>query len=144
MPTPSDVSGILALECGVTATLTVTSEVFGYLPRLEIYGTEAILICNDPNQFGGPVFLQPRSGERREIPLINPYRESNRGLGVAEMSCAIQARCPHRGSGELCCHVLDVIHALHESSRDGRYVEIESRADRPAPLPPGSSPLILE
>jgi hypothetical protein len=32
-------------------------------------------------------------------------------------------------------HVLDLMHAFHDASRDGRHVELESSCERPAPLP---------
>ncbi|HET6386464.1 MAG TPA: Gfo/Idh/MocA family oxidoreductase [Armatimonadota bacterium] len=131
---PSTIQGVMEFAGGVTATITTISEASGYFPRLEIYGTDAVLTCNDPNGFGGPVYLQPRGGERREMPLLPGYKEANRGLGVADMAAAIQSGRPHRASGELCYHVLDIILALHDSSRSGRHVELESRVDRPAPF----------
>jgi hypothetical protein len=34
-------------------------------------------------------------------------------------------------------HVVDIIHAMHEASAEGRHVELASTCTRPAPLPPG-------
>ena len=61
--TPTVVSAVLDFESGVVATVTTTCEIFGYQPRLVIYGTEGVLTCNDPNMFGGPVLVRRRSGE---------------------------------------------------------------------------------
>ena len=33
--------------------------------------------------------------------------------------------------------VVDIVHALHEASDQGRHIELESTCDRPAPLPQG-------
>jgi predicted dehydrogenase len=132
--TPTNVSAVLDFEQGYVATVTTTCDIFGYTPRLEIYGTEGILTTNDPNMFGGPVLLRRREGEPQQIPLMQPYTNRNRGLGVADMAYAIQTGAPHRANGELIYHVLDVMHAIHDASRSGQHVEIESRVDRPAPL----------
>ena len=44
---------------------------------------------------------------------------------------------PHRASGALAFHVLEVMEAFGTSAREGRRVAIESRVDRPAALPAG-------
>lgn len=134
--TPTTVSGTLDMAGGVVASLTATCDVPGYTPRLEVYGTEGILICNDPNSFGGPVYLK-RGGDLREVPLSHGFAENSRGLGVADMAHAIRSDRPHRACGELMYHVLDVSHALHDASREGKHQLIASTAGRPQPFPPG-------
>jgi predicted dehydrogenase len=131
---PTNVSGILDFEDGWTATVTTTTEMFGYSPRLEIYGTEGILRCPDPNIFGGPVILQRKGAEALELPLTHSYNDRNRGLGVADMAYALRRRRPHRASAELLYHVHDVMHAIHEASEMGQHVQLDSRVDRPAPM----------
>jgi predicted dehydrogenase len=138
--TPTNVSAVLDLENGTVATVTTTCDSFGYNPRLEIYGTEGILTANDPNMFGGPVLIRRREGETRQIPLTHPYNNRNRGLGVADMAYAIRTGTPHRASGELIYHVLDVMHAIHDASRTGRHVQVESKVDRPEPYAPTHNP----
>lgn len=134
--TPTSVCGVLDLAGGAVAALTATCDVPGYHPRLEVYGTEGTLIACDPNGFGGPIYLR-RRGEAREVPLTHGYAEDCRGLGVAEMICALRSGRPMRASGELMYHILDVAHAVHDASREGRHVEIESTVPRPQPLPAG-------
>jgi predicted dehydrogenase len=134
--TPTSVCGVLDMAGGCVATLTATCDVPGYDPRLEIYGTDGILIANDPNAFGGPVCIR-RAGVTREVPLTHGYAENSRGLGVADMVCAIRAGRPHRASGELMYHVLDVAHAMHDASKEGRHQEIQSTTGRPQPFRPG-------
>ena len=53
------------------------------------------------------------------------------------MAAAILADRPHRASGELAFHVLEVMEAFQTSSNEGRRVHIESRVDRPAAMPAG-------
>lgn len=92
----------------------------------------------DPNKFGGPVLLlRKNEKEWREVPLAFANQENSRGLGVADMADAIAAGRPHRASGELMYHVLDVAEAVHEASAGGHHCAVASRCERPAPLPPG-------
>jgi hypothetical protein len=44
---------------------------------------------------------------------------------------------PHRASGALAYHVLDVMQAFDEASAQGKYIPIESFCERPASLPMG-------
>jgi hypothetical protein len=71
------------------------------------------------------------------MPLSHGHTENCRGIGVADMAAAIDAGRPHRASGELAMHVLDVMLAFEESSRAGRAVAVGTSCDRPAPLPMG-------
>jgi hypothetical protein len=50
---------------------------------------------------------------------------------------AIESGRPHRCSGELACHVLDVMHAFEESSVTGKHVALTSTCAQPSPLPLG-------
>jgi predicted dehydrogenase len=65
-----------------------------------------------------------------------------RGIGIADMAEAIRDGRPHRASGELAYHVLEVLTALERSAREGRHVDVESRCARPEPLPEPFPPLI--
>jgi hypothetical protein len=74
----------------------------------------------DPNTFGGPVLL--RRGESWvDIPLLGDFAGNSRGLGITEMAEAITEGRPHRASGKLAYHVLDIMHGIHEASTSGRY-----------------------
>ncbi|MEZ5936570.1 MAG: gfo/Idh/MocA family oxidoreductase, partial [Alphaproteobacteria bacterium] len=61
----------------------------------------------------------------------------HRIIGLLDMAAAIQIGRPHRASGALALHVLEVMDALGRSSDEGRHLDIESRPERPAPLPEG-------
>lgn len=94
----------------------------------------------DPNGFGGAVKVA-KAGEREwtEVPLAHPYAENSRGVGVADMAMSILSgnTRPHRASGELTYHVLDIMHAIHDASLENRHIELESKAARPAAMPIG-------
>ena len=60
-----------------------------------------------------------------------------RSIGVADMATAILTNRPHRASGALAFHVLEVMEAFQTSADEGRRVKIENRVERPAMLPAG-------
>ncbi len=141
---PTVVSGVLDFANGVVGTLTTTCEIFGYTPRLEIYGTEGILTCNDPNMFGGPVYVQRRNGERCSLPLTPGYDTRNRRLGVADMAYAIRNERHHRANGDLMYHVHDIMHSIQDASRESTHIPLQSTVKRPTPFPAGLGINIFE
>ena len=73
----------------------------------------------------------------REIPLTHGYAENARGIGPADMAYALRSGRPHRASGALAYHVLDVMHAFGDASESDAHVAIESTCEKPKPLPIG-------
>lgn len=139
MPVKVDthVAGTLGFANGAIVQIGLSFDVAAHrhLP-LELYGTEASLIVPDPNFFGGTVELR-RTGEKdwQDVPVTLPYADGNyRSLGVADMAQAIVDNRPHRASGALALHVLEVMEALEVAAREGRNVPIHTPVDRPAPL----------
>jgi predicted dehydrogenase len=97
------------------------------VPRLEIYGTEGTLSAPDPNTFGGPVrVLRAGATEWREMPLLHGGSLNTRGIGLADMVDALRSGRPHRASGALAYHVLDIMHALYDAADQGRHIELSS------------------
>jgi predicted dehydrogenase len=108
-----------------------------HLP-LELYGTDGALIVPDPNFFGGQIERAEPGGEWQPVPTEHAYADGNyRIIGAADMALAIRENRPHRASGELAFHVLEVMEAFDRSSQVGGFVTIESRPERPAPMPAG-------
>lgn len=134
--TPTHVAAVLDFHSGPVATLVTSFDVQAAdLPRIEIYGTEGTLSVPDPNTFGGPVkFNRSRSDEWMEIPVLHQSVEPGRGTGVADMAAAIQQNRPHRASGELAYHVLDLMYGVHDASSEGRHIDVQSTCKRPMPL----------
>lgn len=144
--TPTHIVGTLEFANGAIGTLITSFDVWAHeLPRIEIYGTEGTLSVPDPNGFGGPVRVR-RAGASgwTEIPLTHGYAENTRGIGVADMAHALRSGRPHRASGELAYHVLDVMHAVLDAAEAGRRVDLESTCERPAALPMGLRPGLLD
>ncbi|MBE3071081.1 MAG: Gfo/Idh/MocA family oxidoreductase, partial [Planctomycetes bacterium] len=85
------VAGLMDFAGGAVGTIITSFDVWSHnLPRLEIYGTDGTLSVPDPNTFGGPVrvCLGP-SSKWKDVPLSHPYAENWRGIGVADMACAL-------------------------------------------------------
>jgi predicted dehydrogenase len=131
------VTGTLAFASGALVTVTLSFDVpkHAHVP-IELYGTEASMLVPDPNFFAGPVKLaKPRAPEWEEVPVTAPYADANyRSLGVADMALAIVNDRPHRASGDLALHVLEVMEAFDTASRTEKIVDIETTVSRPAPL----------
>jgi predicted dehydrogenase len=143
--TATHVAGVLDFASGVVGTLIMSFDVWAHtLPRIEIYGSEGSLAVPDPNTFGGPVLVR-RAGDRdwREAPLThNP--DTGRGIGPADLAYAARSGRPHRASGDLAYHVLDLMHAFLEASESGQHIVVQSTCTRPAPLPMGLLPGTLD
>lgn len=134
---PTHVAGVLDFACGAVGTIITSFDVWGHnLPRIEVYGSLGSLVVPDPNGFGGEVKVW--TTEKREwtpVPHTHPYPENSRGIGVADLAAAIDAGTPHAASGELAFHVLDVMHAFHDASAQGRHAVVESLCARPVVQP---------
>ncbi|MDR2102013.1 MAG: Gfo/Idh/MocA family oxidoreductase [Treponema sp.] len=133
---PTHISGVLDFASGAVGTIITSFDIYGHtLPWIEIYGTEGTLRVPDPNTFGGPVYVSRFRAEGwSEIPLLKNFPENSRGLGITDMAEAITEGRPHRASGELAYHVLEVMHGIHDASASGRYYDLQSTCVRPEPL----------
>ena len=143
---PTHIAGVLDFASGVIGTITTSFDVWSHrLPFLEIYGSEGTLSLPDPNTFGGPVLLRRGANkEWSEVPFTHGYIDNTRGIGVADMAAAIKSRRQHRANSEMAYHVLDIMHAVHDASSQGKYVHLKSTMKRPEPLPLGLLPGYVE
>ena len=132
------VAGTLEFASGAIASVITSFDVWGHqLPWIEIHGADGSLSLPDPNVFDGIVRVM-KGGARDwvEVPLAHAFK-IGRGTGVADMAYAIQSGRPHRASGDLAFHVLDIMCALEESAAQGRRIALESRVEQPQALPVG-------
>jgi len=139
---PTHVVGVLDFASGPIATLVTSFDVhFHHMPNIEIYGSHGSILVPDPNTFGGPVKVR-RVGdsEWRDMPLTHGYADNSRGVGVADIAYAVRNNLPHRASGELALHVLELMHAIHDAASHQHHIEPQYACDRPEPLPMGLLP----
>src|SRR5690606_41237597 len=126
--------------CGVEVFARVQcqyriAEHYEALLRIQQCVNDASTSDPEPDYFGGEVLLAPPRCEWEDVPVTLPFADANfRSLGLAEMAHAILEGRPHRASGALALHVLEVMEALATAGREERIVDIESRVARPAPL----------
>lgn len=133
---PTHVAGVMAFANGAVVQIGMSFDVAGHrhVP-LEIYGTEGTLIVPDPNHFGGQIEFLKKGGAFEPRDTTEPYADGNhRSIGVADMAHAIRSNRPHRASGALALHVLEVMEAFHTAAETGATVSITTAPERPAAL----------
>ena len=137
--TPTHTTAAMQLANGVTANLVASFEARGqYICDVAIHGSEGVLLLPDPNAFGGPVRLKRGRGGWEDVPYVSRGGADARGIGLHDMVEAIAAGRPHRASGRLGAHVVEVARGILRAADEGTVVEIESRVDQPEPLPAGT------
>ena len=108
---------------GAAVSMTMSFDVprHRHVP-IELYGETGSLIVPDPNYFGGKVEFATADEDWREIPTR--ARLCRRQLPHPRRSPTWRRRSasgrPHRASGELAFHVLEVMEAFQTSSDSGR------------------------
>ena len=135
--TPTHLAGVMDFANGAVVTIIQSFDIWKHsLPILEVYGSEGSLSIPDPNHFAGVVKLAKPGKDWEEVALTH-RTDLLRGSGLADLAKGIATGRPHRASGELAFHVLDVMAAFEEASTTGRHIKIKSTCERPAALPVG-------
>jgi predicted dehydrogenase len=106
---------------------------------VEITGSEATLAVPDPNRFDGDLRVR-RAGEKEWTTIPSEGATAGRGSGVVDMVRSIRNGEPHRASGAMALHVLEVMAAAERSAVTANFETIETPFDRPAPLAPEWDP----
>ncbi|MEV0828764.1 Gfo/Idh/MocA family protein [Nonomuraea rubra] len=136
---PTHVNALLDFPGSATASATFSFDSAVNRRMIEIIGTEGALSLPDPNTFDGPLLARgPGDADWRELPLAGTT--AGRGIGVLDMARSIRAGTPHRASGELAYHVLELMSAISESGERSEFRPIASTAAAPEPLPAGWDP----
>ncbi|MFP6797223.1 MAG: Gfo/Idh/MocA family oxidoreductase [Pseudomonadales bacterium] len=131
-------AGTLEFISGAIVTVVMSFDVWLHSNRfIEIHGTKASLSSPDPNGFGGTVRVSGTNRIWDDLPLTHGYLENMRSIGLADMCVGIRTDRPHRCSGDLAYHVLEIMEAFGHSSATRRHVELTTTPDRPEPLPTG-------
>jgi predicted dehydrogenase len=139
--TPTHIAGVMEFANGAIGTIVTSFDVWGArVPCIEVYGTEGSLSVPDPNGFGGTVLVKRGRADWGEVPLTHGYTENTRSIGVVDMALSLGNERPHRASGALAYHVLDLMHAFHDAAAQGRRVDLQSTCERPTALPLGLLP----
>ncbi len=149
---PTTVNGILEFANGANVNLSASWDVWKHnrTSPIEIYGTDGSMLGVDPNFFGNVPRVCGPNGEWSDLDIaVHPFGIANREMrngtmqadyrmiGLVDMAMAIRHNRPHRASGELALHVLEVLEAFEASSQAGRFVNMQTTCERPEPVPLG-------
>lgn len=133
---PTHVVSQLGFASGAEIVLTSSFDVWrhGHAP-IELYGTEGTVLGHDPNRFGGSVRYARRNEPWQAVTARGrPYATNSRGIGLIDMALALREGRPHRCSGELGLHVLEVLDRAAGAGEHGATVDLTTTCTRPAPL----------
>ncbi|WP_188188718.1 Gfo/Idh/MocA family protein [Nonomuraea sp. SYSU D8015] len=131
---PTHVNALLDFPGTATASATFSFDSAVNRRMIEIIGTEGALSLPDPNTFEGPLLARGlHDTDWRELPLSGTT--AGRGIGVLDMARSIRAGTPHRASGELAYHVLELMVAIADSGEHAEFRPIASTVTAPEPLP---------
>ncbi len=150
------IMGNMEFHNGAIANIITSFDVWdSEMPRMEIYGTKGTICINDPdpldgpNLFGGPVLLRTEKEYRWagfprqetpdpwiEVPIEHRFTstshaENSRGIGLVDMAIAMKKNRPHRASGDMAFHSLEVMTRILDSAKDGQFHTIESTFVKP-------------
>ncbi|HEX4089929.1 MAG TPA: Gfo/Idh/MocA family oxidoreductase [Trebonia sp.] len=131
---PTYISALAEYAGGQTASLLFSWD--SPLTRVgfvEITGSEATLALPDPNRFDGNLRVR-RAGEDAWTVIDSKGAAAGRGSGVVDMVRAIRDGRPHRASGEIALHVLELMTAIERSGQTASFEPVESGFDLPAAL----------
>jgi hypothetical protein len=103
---------------------------------VEITGTEGTMAVPDPNRFDGDIKIHGRDHERGHWETISSAGASaGRGLGVLDLARGLRTGVPHRATGQLAEHVLEVMVAVQASLEGAAFEPVDSAFVVPPPLP---------
>ena len=137
-------TGAIEFVNGAKVTVIMSFDTWAHrLPIIELFGTEGTMDVPDPNGFGGPVRVRcPGMKDWEEVPLA--HAQNARMFGVVDMAAAIRANRPHRASGDLAFHALELMAAFDDSNAKGKHVALKTTVARPAAVPPGLAPWTVD
>lgn len=131
------------------------------LPKMELYGTKATLVMEEPdpndgpNLFGGVTLMKTKDNYRwKSMPRVQaemdqPWTEvevkhdhdsvsqavNSRGIGLVDMALAIREGKTSRASGDMALHMLEVADAMITSAKEGHIVTMTTSFEIPEPMP---------
>jgi predicted dehydrogenase len=122
---------VLEFRSGAIITMMISWDVWHHgQPFFELHGSRGSLRLPHYNWFGGELLTSADGSSWQTISTdSNVFGVPNwssrlgqvanyRGLGLAEMASAIERDRPHRATGELALHVLDVLEAIKAAATD--------------------------
>jgi predicted dehydrogenase len=147
---PDTLVGSLEFSNGVYGSIIFASGIRDSDQVFVVYGSEATLICPDPNFFGGNIFLQTNVGSppsyspgglvplpNYRIPPTHGYLEEARGVGLLDLAFAIRNGRKPRCHYTMGYQAFETVHGIIQGCQDGKYHNMVSSVERPAAVKPG-------
>lgn len=135
-PNEAVIAAALELENGIIGSIHEDNEsVIFDRSDFVICGREGLLKLGNANQFGDAVIMiKPKGFFEQEITTLEPvgfYSDNSRGIGPAELADSILNHRKNRTDKQMAAHVLEVIEAMEQSSKEERFVSINSTFTKP-------------
>lgn len=135
--TPDWVVATLELEGGVRVRLTATFYVTNRSKQsgIEFHGDRGSLYLESTYLFDAAVEFSPYGEAYEPQPLVRAGRSGVPwAAGVHETATALIAGRPHRFSGEMAAHVLEIMEAVRTAYTTGESVPVHSTFTPPPPM----------
>jgi predicted dehydrogenase len=149
---PDNLVGSLEFENGVYGSILFSSGV-GNVPAQTfiVYGSDGVLICPDPNFFGGSIVIQSQAGKpvvfdkisgvsqspTWDVPLTHGYVDESRGVGIVDLAFAIRNSRKPRCHYSMGFQAFEVVHGILESCTNNTMHQMISHCDQPKAIKPG-------
>ncbi len=143
---PDTLVGSLEFDNGVYGSIIFAAGINTSEQAFIVYGSDATIICPDPNFFGGKFYIRKGmnftpgglvEGDSFEIPSSHGIMEEGRGVGLLDLAFAIRndrkPRCHH----SMGFQTFETVHGLIDSANNGVNHKMVSHVDRPAAVRPG-------
>ncbi len=147
---PDTLVGSLEFSNGVYGSIIFASGIKDSDQMFIVYGSDATLICPDPNFFGGSVYLQTNVGSpmsfgpgglmplpNYKIPPAHGYLEEARGVGLLDLAFAIRNDRKPRCHYSMGMQAFETVNGIIEGCESGVYHKMVSHVERPKAVRPG-------
>ena len=127
--TPDFIVSSVELEGGVLVRLTTNFYVGGHGKQkgVEFHGDLGSLHLSSWQGFDAVVEVAEYGGEYQPVPPVKePYKGTEWGRAVLDMTEAIEQGRPHRATGAQAAHVVEILNAIAESVETGQPVDVHS------------------
>ena len=137
------IAALLEFASGAVINMTMSFDVHRLSHQMqnciELWGLGGALRTPDPNGFNGEIRFAKAGLTADWAPAENTfiYNSNMRLIGLADMAAGIENDRPHRCSGELAYHVLDVMCSILDAGEKQEYITIQSTCSRPEPFREG-------
>lgn len=129
----------ILFESGAVAVIHINgnSILEGPAPFL-LYGTAGVLSLPLSATFSGDMQLY-RPGSFQPVPVLpaHGFDHDSRGVGAAELAWSLRLGRRPRAGADLGLHCQEILHGIQQSFESGRFYQLTTRVERPAPLPKG-------